>query len=192
MSSTKVTKAVLGAFLVLLAYSGIASAQYVSNNPLRYTDPTGLMQWTGTSSVGSANAGVGASGMVVELRTPCVNGKRGYVKAIGIGPSIGVGVKLPRIPHLPISGTYGNTVFDDHIIGPTIDPNQFNGSFEMAGAGAVVGGGWSHSLTRCGNAFARETGFNYGLDLGATAAKGTCTVIESRVEDCSECSVYDK
>jgi hypothetical protein len=37
-----VTKAILGAFLVLLGYSGNASAQYVANNPLRWIDPTGL------------------------------------------------------------------------------------------------------------------------------------------------------
>jgi hypothetical protein len=37
-----VAKAVLGALLALLGYSGIASAQYVANNPLRYIDPDGL------------------------------------------------------------------------------------------------------------------------------------------------------
>ncbi len=37
-----VSKAALGALLVLLSYSGIASAQYVANNPLRWVDPTGL------------------------------------------------------------------------------------------------------------------------------------------------------
>lgn len=40
MSLTKiVTKAAL---LMLLSYGGVASAQYVLNNPLRWTDPTGL------------------------------------------------------------------------------------------------------------------------------------------------------
>lgn len=192
IKTQKEAAAISVALIAFLGYSGTASAVYVGNNPTRYTDPTGLMTWTGTSSVGSANAGVGSTGTVIELRTPCVNGKRGYVKAIGIGPSIGVGVKVPRLPHLPVSGTYGGTTFDDHIVGPTIDPNQFNGSFEMSGVGAVLVGGWSHSLTRCGNAFARDTGFNWGLDLGATAAKGTCTVLESRIEDCNECSIYDK
>jgi len=37
-----VAKAVSGALLALLSYSGIASAQYVANNPLRWVDPTGL------------------------------------------------------------------------------------------------------------------------------------------------------
>jgi len=37
-----VAKAVQGALLALLNYSGIASAQYVANNPLRYIDPDGL------------------------------------------------------------------------------------------------------------------------------------------------------
>jgi hypothetical protein len=33
-----VAKAALGVFLALLVYSGIASAQYVANNPLKYID----------------------------------------------------------------------------------------------------------------------------------------------------------
>jgi len=37
-----VAKAVPGALLALLSYSGIASAQYVANKPLRYVDPDGL------------------------------------------------------------------------------------------------------------------------------------------------------
>jgi hypothetical protein len=37
-----VAKAALGVFLALLVYSGIASAQYVANNPLKYIDPDGL------------------------------------------------------------------------------------------------------------------------------------------------------
>ena len=45
MSLTKiVTKAAL---LMLLTHGGVASAQYVANNPLRWTDPSGLAVYVG-------------------------------------------------------------------------------------------------------------------------------------------------
>lgn len=144
------------------------------------------MKWPGTIKTGALIGGVGAGGMLIEVRSECINGKRGYVKAIGVGPGFGVGAKLPKIPKDMPSGTYGNVVFDDYLI-DVIDPNQFNGTFGVSGASAVVGKGLGHSIIQCGHAFARDTGWSYGLDVGASALYGACTVIESRIEDCDEC-----
>lgn len=138
----------------------------------------GLTKWTGSVTIGTLAAVVGAGAALIEAKTECINNKRGYVKALGVGFAFGVGVRW-----LPGSGTYGNIVFDDHLF-DVIDPGQFNGRFGVAGASVVIGGGVGHSIIQCGHAFARDTGINWGLDVGATGIIGSCTVLESRIEDC--------
>ncbi len=166
---------------------GLNTYTYVDDNPLQFFDRDGLVTWTGTIKAGGFVAFVGAGGMLIEVRTKYINGKRGFVKALAVGPGAGVGIKLPKLPKGTPSGTVGGAEFNDPLI-DVIDPNVFNGRFEAAGAAAVVGGGIGHQLIRCGRAFARVTGKNLGLDVGATGFAGTCTVLESRIEDCTDCN----
>ncbi len=166
---------------------GLNTYEYVESNPLRFIDLDGLVKWTGSMWSASVVPGIGAGGILIELRSECINGKRGYVKARGIGVGFGVGVRLPKIPGRRPSGTFGNVVFDDFLI-DVIDTNMFNGRFEAAGASAVVIGGVGHQLIRCGRARARVTGTSVGLDVGATGFRGSCTVLESRIEDCNDCN----
>ena len=161
---------------------GLNPFTYVDNNPLRWVDPQGLTKWTGTIKSAGIVIGVGAGGMLIEVTSECVNGKRAHVKALGVGPGFGVGAKLPKIPEGP-SGTVSGATFDDFMIN-ALDPGVFNGSFGVAGASVVIGGGVGHQKIQCGHAFATVTGASLGLDVGATGFSGTCTVLESRIEDC--------
>jgi RHS repeat-associated protein len=159
---------------------GLNTYSYVSNNPLRFVDPFGLTKWTGTAMAASIAAPIGMGGMLIEVKTKCINNKRGYVKALGIGPAAGIGFEW-----LPGSGTSGSIEFDDYLI-DVIDPNQFNGRFGTSGANLVIGGGPGHGIVQCGHAFSQGSGWSWGIDVGATGIIGTCTVLESRIEDCCE------
>jgi hypothetical protein len=156
----------------------------VGDNPLRFVEPAGLVQWVGTATEPALAAPVGSGGALIEARTKCVNGKRGYVKALGVGPALGLGGKLPKTPDSMPDGSRGSVVFEDYR--PSVDPSSFNGPFESISLSAIVGTGGSIGITRCGNAFASGPGVAYGLGIGLTMIKGSCTVLESKIEDCCD------
>ena len=158
---------------------GLNTYAYVGNNPLQFTDPMGLYKWSGTIKSAELIAAVGAGGAVVELESECVDGKKAFVKAIGVGFGFGGRLRRP----LP-EGETSSITFDDNRLSGSIDPSVFNGKFEMVGGGFVIGGGWSHSKLRCGSAFATDSGWARGFNLGVSGIIGTCTVTESRIEDC--------
>ncbi len=163
---------------------GLNTYAYVDNNPLRFTDPLGLIKWTGTIKAGMFLTGGGA---LIEVQSECVNGKRGYVTAIGAGAGLGVGAKLPKLPKETPTGTGGNVEFEDGRYG-VVDPNGFNGTFVLASSSLVIGKGPSLSGVQCGNAIA-DVGLDWpkGLDVSYGFLVGTCTVIKSEIRDCDDC-----
>lgn len=165
---------------------GMNTYTYVDNNPLTFIDPDGLTKWTGTAKAGGLVLGIGAGGVLFELESECVDGKRAFVTVLAVGPGFGVGVKLPKLPKAIPSGTVGNVTFDDFLIG-VLDPDQYSGPYKQAGISAVIAGGVGHQKIQCGHAHATVTGTSFGLDVGATGFAGSCTVINSRVEDCNTC-----
>lgn len=79
---------------------------YTGNDPVNYTDPSGLVKWNGTSKQGAAVVVVGASVTVYELTSEWVGNKRAKVKVWAVGPAAGVGAKL--------SGTVSGTTVEFH------------------------------------------------------------------------------
>ncbi|TCK18882.1 RHS repeat-associated protein [Thiogranum longum] len=164
---------------------GLNSYLYVDANPVQYIDPLGLYKWTGTIIEGEFIVGIGSGGALIDVESECVNGKKAFVKATGVGPGLGVGIKgsPKKIP----GGEGGDIEFDDFNFVGDIDPSVFNGTFGSVGAGLVIGIGYSASKIQCGSAYANDSGFTFGLNLGASGVMGTCTVIEYKIEDCDDC-----
>lgn len=126
-------------------------------------------------------------GALIEVKSECVNGKQGFVTAIGVGPGLGVGAKLPKLPKELPSGTGGGIEFEDGRYG-IIDPNNFNGKFVLASSSLVLGRGPSLSGVQCGRAVA-DVGLDWpkGLDVSFGFLVGSCTVIKSEIRDCDNC-----
>ncbi len=103
----------------------------MEGNPLKYTDPKGLIKWTGSFGGGGVIATVGASYYKYDLTSECVNGKQARVQGYALGGSAGVG--------LTAAGSSGGTVFED--LETTLNPAGFNGRFAIYGAGFAIGRG---------------------------------------------------
>ncbi len=98
-----VTKAIFSALLVLLGCSGVAYAQYVANNPLRWVDPTGLDAIDIHFNYYPIDTGLGfkaplGHGGVVSVN-PTTGGTRYYEFGRYDGKVCGV-VKLRPVPDL--------------------------------------------------------------------------------------------
>jgi hypothetical protein len=103
---------------------------YVENNPINFTDPTGLVKWTGTMAGGSYGfRGFSGGAFTFDLSSECVNGKKAFITVTAKGAGSGVG--LPNATASQIS-------FDDGL--SYLQPAGFAGNFSMTGAnfGAAV------------------------------------------------------
>ncbi len=166
---------------------GLNTYSYADTNPVTLSDPLGLYTWSGTIS-GGEFAAFGAVGIYyMELESQCVNGKKARVKVLGFGGGIGAGVRGPKRFPLP-SGKFPGTPiqFDDFRISGEIDPHVFEGDFQTAGGGVQPIWGFSTTKIKCGQARASDTGFGFGLNLGASAViVGDCSVLGSpQFESC--------
>jgi hypothetical protein len=163
----------------------------VGGNPVRHTDPMGLVTWTGSQTGGEFFT---AGFFYFNLKSECINNKRAWAKVLGIGPGLGFGVE--------ISGASESVTFEDGLSTP--DPNVFDGRFLYAGAGfglprtpaqqfgvQLAGGGnppngVSASAIQLGGARAIGVGPMWGFDFSIGALAGTSTVLDGGVEDCCE------
>ncbi len=159
---------------------------YVRGNPINKIDPSGLIDWSGSFTGISVSSVVGASVYRYNLRSECVNGKRGIAKGWAYGGTAGVGVT--------ISGTTSDITFHDFESSP--NPWVFNGTFTIVSAGIDIphrvtegkGVGYT-ALLLLGNAYAEAgIGIIKGFDFSASFCAGSSTVTEGRVERCDECS----
>lgn len=160
---------------------GVNTYEYVGSNPLRFADTLGLTKWTGTIKSGMF---LTAGAAIIKLKSECINGKQASITVVGVGPGLGVGAKLPRIPKEVPSGSTDNIEFQDGRYN-VIDPNSFNGKFLMASASAVVGRGPSLGGVICGKAVADVSlSWPKGLDVSYGFVYGSCTVVKTKVKDC--------
>jgi hypothetical protein len=171
---------------------GINTYTYVENNPLRFTDPGGLVTWTGTQTGGEFFA---AGGFLFTLRSECINGQRTWVKVLALGPGAGFGIDF--------SATHEKAQVVDSLSTP--DPNVFNGLFFQSSAGFSIpptpqsmagqalvtkqlprSHGVSASAVQIGGARGIGAGPVSGFDVGIGFLIGSSTVIDSGVENCCE------
>jgi RHS repeat-associated protein len=181
---------------------GINTYSYVDSAPTMYTDPKGLIRWTGSMGGGGLIGGVGASYYTFDLLSECVNGKQARVRGYAIGGSAGIGATA--------AGSRGTTVFEDNET--DLRPDGFNGRFAMYGAGVAIGRGRPGNMASEGvlDALGRQRpdngisfsdvilgnartapGSNFGtvrgLDLSVSFSAGSSIVTSVTYNDC-ECS----
>jgi len=154
---------------------GLNTYTYVSNNPINFIDPLGLIEWKGSGTIGTAAFFVGAGGGFFNLTSECVDGKQGEIKVIAVGPGVGFGGKG--------SITASNLVFEDGK--SNIDPSGFNGEFFIAVAGAARGPGISFSGITLGDAESVGFSFDAGVAFGVFEGGGSSTVISSNIKNCT-------
>lgn len=145
---------------------------YANQNPLSFTDPYGLITWTGT--VLSTGAGP-FSYEIYTLRSPCcADGYRWKVKvqAKGVGPG-------RRIAY-----TGSSIELDDHL--PQCDHYIFNGDYSKVSAGVSWGIGIGFNTVILGGAQSPGSwGLEAGIDLfSAGASIGKSKVTEAQKEPC--------
>jgi RHS repeat-associated protein len=173
---------------------GLSTYTYVNQNPLRFLDRAGLVKWEGSQTGGEFfTAGL----FYFNLRSQCIDGRRGWAKILAVGPGLGFGVE--------ITGTSEAATFEDGLAAP--DPNVFDGKFLYAGAGIAIprsaeqslgirlaGGGnpangFAGSAIQLGGARSIGVGLVWGFDFSVGALVGSSTVLDAGVEDCFYCEV---
>ncbi len=173
---------------------GINTYAYAGSNPFKYSDPTGLVKWTGNIFSAAVSAPFGAAYVEATLYSECVNNSRMVIEVTGVGPAAGVGVKA--------SATVSDISFEDY--SQVLDPNGFNGKFTMGGAAVTVGAiplpppltsrigpgmpgiGVSVGYVQFGNNFSDPLppGVVVGRDKSITGAVGSSTVTSVTQASC--------
>ncbi|MGH8582685.1 MAG: RHS repeat-associated core domain-containing protein, partial [Gammaproteobacteria bacterium] len=69
---------------------GLSTYGYAGQNPVSYFDPMGLVKWSGSQSGGEI---IAAGFFYFNLKSQCINGKRGWAKVLAVGPGVGFGAK---------------------------------------------------------------------------------------------------
>lgn len=175
---------------------GTNTYAYADNNPIRFIDPTGTVAWEG-SVFGVAALTWGT--FTFDLKSECIDGKRGIATVLLTGP--GIGVELTNF-----SFSSSDVDLEDSL--DFINPMVFNdGSLDggfIAAAGAALGptpqgqlglllggaapnspSGFGCAAIGLGNAGGTGCGGSRGFELGAGAFVGSSTVLSSRIENCS-------
>ena len=172
----------------------ISTYGYVDGNPLRWSDPLGLVRWDGTVLASSA-ARYGAVGAYVfNLTSQCVKGRKANVLYRAAAGGFGFGVKgMPWI-----NGTASRVSLEDYL--PDIYPGNMNGMFFQMGFGVSalgtgagcygyqLGSGFTPAMTKWSN----MCGFGgAGLDASASMMWGAGEVVSVKWEKCDECESVD-
>jgi hypothetical protein len=110
------------------------SYAYISASPLSKIDLLGLLEWSGGYVSGGAGLGLGLALDYYDLKTKCINGKRGRVRFIGVGGQGSIGP-------LPVSLSAGSVTFEDGL--SEVDPEVFEGLYMKVSAEYGLGFGVS-------------------------------------------------
>ena len=163
---------------------------YVDGNPLKFTDPSGLVKWKGLFSGVTAAGVVGGGLFYFNLATDCLNGKQATASGIAVGSGAGVALDL--------NASLEGLMFDDADLTP--NPNNLNGQFtafsgtaKLTIPGISVFGATAAAITlgkAVGTGIMRATDGSgrkiprTWITVGAIGIGGTSTVFNDKIEDC--------
>ena len=156
---------------------GLNLYSYVDGNPVSFTDPLGLVKWTGTFGGAAYIEGVGAGFFKFDLTSECKCGKivriQGYISSVAAGLG------------MTATGSGGSISFADYSPCPKSD--VANGGFIMTAAtSSVLGGGSCSKIAMGGLNSSGCGGPVYGLDISAGLYLGAAVVTSVEVRECCQ------
>jgi hypothetical protein len=145
---------------------------YVDSNPLKYSDPLGLIKWTGTVSTYGYDS---FQGEIYELESECKCGRKVIATVRAMGLTYGGGKGIAQWQGAELEDSYAC-------------PNKeaLEGDYFNSSAGAAVYWGTGFSLTILGDA--RSPGSwqaSQGLGIGAGTTFGSAKVLEDHTYKCA-------
>ena len=167
---------------------------YVGSCPLSWSDPSGLVRWTGKALPASLayHAAVGIFGF--DLTSQCVNGRKAQVLYRAVAAGAGYGLKgLPFV-----NATAGDVTLEDYL--PDIHLYDMNGMFFTMGAGLnafgsgagctayQLAGGFTPAMTKWSNVCSLG---GAGLDASASIMLGSGEVAAVRWMSFDECEAVE-
>ncbi|WP_093533709.1 DUF6531 domain-containing protein [Stenotrophomonas rhizophila] len=167
---------------------------YVGSSPLSWSDPSGLVRWTGKALPASLAYHAAVGVFVFDLTSQCVNGRKARVLYRAVAAGAGYGLKgLPFV-----NATAGDVTLEDYL--PDIHPYNMNGMFFTMGAGLnafgsgagctayQLGGGFTPAMTKWSNVCSLG---GAGLDASASIMLGSGEVAAVRWMSCDECEAVE-
>jgi len=149
---------------------GVNTFGYVRQQPIRSTDPRGLVEWNGGSFTLGAML---YAGEMYQLTSECVNGKQAFVEVKAVGGGLGFGWS--------VAGS--NSTFQDGL--SHVNPHVFNGAYSKTGFGAALGIGGQCQRVNLGGAWSEwGCGVQGGIDYSVGFTYGTSYVTFAKVSDC--------
>jgi RHS repeat-associated protein len=164
--------------------AGVNTYAYVSDNPVRQFDPSGLIKWSGDmQTIGGAEI-FGGGVYNFDLKSQCVNGQYMYLHVHASGVGVGGG-----LPHLDISGGAGHVEFDDGEL--AFDPSVFNGKFQIFYAAAGVGVTYGQAFIELGSAVSvpgsiKDPSIGVDASVGAFIGRSAVWGVETKPCTCGQ------
>jgi RHS repeat-associated protein len=156
---------------------------YTESNPISFTDPRGLVKWSGTMTTVAGISGLGAGGFFFSLTSECKCGVRVHIEGYASTVAAGVG--------LTWTGARDSTSFSDMFSCPR--PDIANGPAGVVSASSVGG---VQGVSMGGMRFGSLTSSSWtpsvsrsvvGLDFSAGVYVGWSVVTSHTSTPCTEC-----
>ncbi|WP_447786436.1 RHS repeat-associated core domain-containing protein [Stenotrophomonas bentonitica] len=174
--------------------ASVSTYGYVGSSPLSWSDPSGLVRWTGKALPASLAYHAAVGVFAFDLTSQCVNGRKARVLYRAVAAGAGYGLKgLPFV-----NATAGDVTLEDYL--PDIHPYNMNGMFFTMGAGLnafgsgagctayQLGGGFTPAMTKWSNVCSLG---GAGLDASASIMLGSGEVAAVRWMSCDECEAVE-
>ncbi|MGA7298332.1 MAG: RHS repeat-associated core domain-containing protein [Rhodanobacteraceae bacterium] len=149
---------------------------YVHQNPMVFSDPQGLIRWSGSMYSWTFGRDPWAGGhYIFTLTSPCVDGRKAEVKVTTNGNGFGGGS--------PVTNVGSHIEFEDNL--STLEPYVFDGIFAATSAGLAFGIGYGCARYVVGGAHSTSTcGWQGGVDAGGLQLWGRASTELIGIWDC--------
>lgn len=159
---------------------GTNTFAYTENQPISFTDPRGLVKWSGNMTAAAGIAGLGAGGFFFDLTSECKCGIRIRIKGYASTVAAGLGMTY--------TGSRAAAEFTD--VFPCPKDNIANGpagAFGVSSVGGVHGRSWGGMRMGSLKSSPSVTKDVAGLDLSAGIYLGWSVVTSAEQTKCEDC-----